>query len=332
MTNLFLLSLIGFISGIFTGFFGVGGGFFLTPTLNILGLQIVYAIGTSFFVLVGNALFGAWRHLRLGNIHLKLGMILGLTSIGGVELGKRFVLYLDRQNLAGTSIRVTYIIILILISFFMLREYLSRTKTTADNQEGKGTQGQEKSSLPMRIVSKIGLSPKITLHESEIGSVSCWVLVAVGVLIGFLSGALGVGGGFISLPLLIYAIGVPVIMAVGTSLIIVFLTSSYGAFAYAITGHVEGITAVVILVGSLLGLQLGGMAAKAGAEMRIKFLFALLLLCVAVSVLLKQVGMTVLGGYLVVSTACALCFIIIWPVSRDYFVKILIRNKPKSHS
>ena len=151
MTNLFLLSLIGFISGIFAGFFGVGGGFFLTPTLNILGLQIVYAIGTSFFVLVGNALFGAWRHLRLGNIHLKLGMILGLTSIGGVELGKRFVLYLERQNLAGTSIRVTYIIILILISFFMLREYLSRTKKWQTIR--KGREHKVKRKAPCRCVS-----------------------------------------------------------------------------------------------------------------------------------------------------------------------------------
>ena len=127
MTNLILLFFIGFISGIFTGFFGVGGGFFLTPALNILGLQIVYAIGTSFFSLVGKALFGAWRHLILGNIHLKLGIILGLSSIVGVEFGKKFVLYLESQNLAGTSIRATYIIILILISFFMLREYISQS-------------------------------------------------------------------------------------------------------------------------------------------------------------------------------------------------------------
>ena len=223
MTNLFLLSLIGFISGTFTVFFGVGGRFFLTPVLNILGLQIIYAIGTGFFALIGKALFVAWRHLRLGNSHLKLGMILGFSSIGGVAFGKRFVLHLERQNLAGTSIRVTYIIILILISFFMLRDYLSWTKKTAINQEGKGTQDQGKSFLPMHIVSKIGLSPKIMLPQSELVSVSCWVLVAVGVLIGFLSGLLGVGGGFIALLFLIYVLGVPAITAVGTSLIIVFL-------------------------------------------------------------------------------------------------------------
>lgn len=182
----------------------------------------------------------------------------------------------------------------------------------------------------MRIISKIGLSPKITIHESEIGSVSCWVLAAAGALIGFLLGVLGIGGGFVSLPLLIYGIGVPVITTVGTSLIIVLLTSSYGAFAYALTGHVEGLTAAVILVGSFLGVQIGATAAKSAAEMRIKVLFALLLFCVGVSVFLKQIGMAVLGGYLVVSTTCALCFIIIWPVSRDHFEKILIRNKPKS--
>lgn len=330
MDNLILLFLIGFISGIFTGFFGVGGGVFLTPVLNILGLQIIYAIGTSFFALIGRALFGAWKHLRLGNIHLQLGMILGLSSIGGVELGRRLVLYLEKQNLAGTSIRVTYIIILLWISFFMLREYFSQTKKPADNQEGKGTHDKENISPPRRIVSKIGLSPKIKLPESELGFVSFWVLAPVGVLIGFLSGLIGVGGGFISLPLLIFVVGVPAIMAVGTSLIVVFFTSSYGAFAYATTGHVDWMTAVIILVGSLLGVQMGVMAAKTAVEMRIRGLFALLLLCVAISVFFKQISMTIVGSYLVVTTASVLGLIILWPVSRDFFVKISSRKKNTS--
>jgi uncharacterized membrane protein YfcA len=327
MDNLIFLFFIGFISGIFTGFFGVGGGFFLTPALNILGLQIVYAIGTGFFALIGKALFGAWRHMRLGNGHLKLGLIVGLSSIGGVEFGKRFVLYLERQNLAGTSIRATYIFILILISFFMLRDYLSRTKKTEGNQKGKGTQDQEKIFLPMRIVSKIGLSPKIMLPQSELVSVSCWVLVAVGVLIGFLSGLLGVGGGFIALPFLIYVLGVPAIMAVGTSLIIVFFTSSYGAFSYAITGHVEWTIAVFILIGSLLGIQLGVAAVKTVAEIRIKVLFALLLFCIAVSVFLKQIELTIVSSYLVVSGALVLCLIILYPIGRDFLARALHRKK-----
>ncbi len=327
MDNLILLFFIGFVSGIFSGFFGVGGGFFLTPVLNILGLQIVTAIGTGFFALLGNALVGAWRHLRLGNGHLKLGIILGLSSIGGVEFGKRFVLYLERQNLAETSIRVTYIIILILISFFMMKEYLSGTKKTADNQKGKGTQDQEKSFLPKRIVSKIGFPPKIMLPQSESVSISCWVIIAAGVLIGFLSGLLGVGGGFIALPFLIYVVGVPAITAVGTSLIIVFFTSSYGAFTYAIAGHVDWTTAVVILTGSIVGIQLGVAAVKTAAEIRIKVLFAILLFYVAISVFFKQIELTIASSYLVVSGALGLCLIILYPIGRDFLARALHRKK-----
>lgn len=141
----------------------------------------------------------------------------------------------------------------------------------------------------MRIVSKIGLSPKIMLPQSESVSISCWITVAAGVLIGFLSGLLEVGGGFIALPFLIYVVGVPAITAVGTSLIIVFFTSSYGAFAYTIAGHVDWTTAIVILAGSILGIQLGVAAVKTAAEIRIKVLFAILLFCVAVSVFFKQI-------------------------------------------
>jgi len=327
MDNLISLFLIGFISGIFTGFFGVGGGFFLTPVLNILGLQIVYAIGTGFFALIGKALFGAWRHLRLGNGHLKLGLIVGLSSIGGVEIGKRFVLYLERLNLAETSIRVAYIVILVLISFFMLRECVYQRKRTAEKSTGREIQEKKKINLLMRWISMIRLSPKVVLPYSELGYVSFWVLVAAGFLVGIFSGILGVGGGFIALPFLIYVVGVPAITAVGTSLIIVFFTSSYGAFAYAITGHVDWTIAVFILIGSLLGIQLGVAAVKTAAEIRIKVLFALLLFCVAVSVFLKQMELTIVGSYLVVSGAIVLCLIILWPVSRHFLAKALLRKK-----
>lgn len=332
MDNLFLLFCVGFIAGIFTGFFGVGGGFFLTPVLNILGLPIVYAIGTCFFTLIGKSLFGAWRHLKHGNVILKLGIILGMSSMGGVEIGKRFVLYLEKHNLAETYIRITYIVILVLMSFLMMSEYHFQRKKSAANQKGESAHIRGKKLYLLHLISKINLSPIITLTQSKSGSISVWVLIVFGVLIGFLSGILGVGGGFISLPILIYLIEIPTILAVGTSLIIVFFTSSYGAFAYAITGYVEWITAVVIFVGSLLGIQMGVIAVKSATEMRIKVLFALLLLSVAVSLFLKHIGMTLLGSFLVVSTACALCLIIIWPVNRYFFAKILSRNKPKSPS
>ena len=327
MADLILLFIVGIISGIFTGFFGVGGGFFLTPVLNILGLQIVIAIGTVFFSVLGNSLLGAWQHLKQGHVVLKLGILLGLSSIGGVEIGKRFVLYLDKLNLAGTSIRAMYITILVLVSLSMLKECVFQRKKTTGGLVEREIHGKKKNNLLMRWISRTGLSPKTTLPHSELGCVSLWVLVAAGLLIGILSGILGVGGGFISLPFLIYVIGLPAIMAVGTSLIVVFFTSSYGAFTYAISGHVDWTTALVILIGSFLGIQLGVVATKTAAEKRIKVLFALLLLCVAVSVFLKQIDSPNVGIYLVVSGSIILCLIIFWPVGRNFLAKGLNRKK-----
>jgi len=205
----------------------------------------------------------------------------------------------------------------------MMKEYLSQTKTIALNQ--KGRQKQEKSILPMRIVSKIELPPMIRLSRSEQISVSFWIFIIAGALIGFLSGLLGIGGGFITLPFLIYVIGAPARKAVGTSLISVFFTSSYGAFAYAISGHVNWMMGIVIFAGSILGIQLGVAAVKTTAEMRIKILFAILLFCVAASVFLKQIELKVAGSYLVLSGATFLGVVILFPLVRNSVVRFLHR-------
>jgi len=318
MTHLIFLFFIGIISGIFTGFFGVGGGFFLTPVLNILGLPIITAIGTVFFALVGNSLLGAAQHLKQRHVTLRLGIFLGVFSIAGVEIGKRIVLHLDKHNLAETSIRIAYIVILILIALSMLKDCFSQRKQKTQQSTENDNVAKKKCAWPIQLVSKITLPPKIYLPYSELGYVSFWVLIAAGFLIGIFSGILGVGGGFISLPFLIYILGAPTIVAVGTSLIIVFFTSCYGAFTYTLTGHVDWTTALVILVGSFLGIHLGVAATKTAAETRIKLLFALLLLCVAASVFLRQLELTSPGKVLVVSGALVLCFTILWPLIHTF--------------
>ena len=314
MINPFLLFLLGFILGTLTGFFGVGGGFLLTPALNILGLQMVYAIGTGFFTLVGNTLFGAMRHHRLGNVDLRLGITMGLSSSAGVELGKRVVLYLERLYLAGPYVRIAYIILLVLISFFMLKEYYHRWRMKQNGEKAERIGQQEGKSLLTRYIYRIRIPPEISLPRSGVHSISIWVIIVSGILIGFLSGFMGLGGGFIGLPVLIYVIGVPTITAVGTSLVVVFITSCYGTAVYALAGRVEWLEALIILAASLIGVQLGVYATKYVTGMKIKILFALLLFVVAISVFLKQINMVTISSYLVVSSACVLCLTILLPL------------------
>ena len=327
MINPFLLLLLGFTVGILTGFFGVGGAFLLTPAMNILGMQMVHAIGTVFFILVANTLFGAVKHHRLGNIDLRLGIIIGIFSAAGVELGKRFVLYLDKLNLSGTYVRGAYIILLVLICFFMMRDYYLYLKRKLTGQEDETVKMQRKSTL-IRQIHEIRLPPKISLFHGEVDSISIWVLIAFGILVGFLSGFMGIGGGSVSLPILIYVIGVPAVRAVGTALVIVFLTSCYGTATYATAGSVEWIVALIILAGSLIGVQMGVYATKYVTGMRIKILFALLLLFVAISVFLKQINMVTISRYLVLSSACALCLVILLPLGKN----LLARRSPQGKS
>ena len=316
MINPLVLFLLGFILGILTGFFGVGGGFLVTPVLNIFGLHMVYAIGTGFFTLVGKTLFGALRHRELGNVDLKLGTILGLCSIGGVELGKRLVLHLEKLNLVGTYVRMAYIILLASIAIWMLREYYHYWKRRRYEEPGENMESRESTDTVARHLYRIELPPSISLPRSGVAAVSIWVVVFSGLLIGFLSGFMGIGGGLIALPLLIYVIGVPTIIAVGTSLVIVFLTSCYGTAVYALTGNVQWMAGFIILAGSLIGVQCGVYATEYVTGMKIKILFALLLVVVAASVFLKQINMVTTSAYLVVCSACALSLAILLPLRK----------------
>jgi uncharacterized membrane protein YfcA len=311
-----VLFLLGFIIGVLTGFFGVGGGFLVTPALNIFGLHMVHAIGTGFFVIVGNTLIGAVRHWGLGNVDLKLGIILGLCSVGGVEFGKRLVFHLEKLHLIGTYVRVTYIILLALISMWMFMEYYHQWKRRRYEGPGENIESREDTDAVARHIYRIELPPSISLPRSEVAGVSIWVIVVSGLLIGFLSGFMGIGGGLIGLPLLIYVIGVPTIIAVGTSLVTVFLTSCYGTAVYSLAGNVQWTAGLIILAGAIIGVHCGVYATEYVTGMKIKILFALLVFVVATSVFLKQINMLTTSMYLVVGSACALSLVILLPLRK----------------
>jgi uncharacterized membrane protein YfcA len=312
-----VLLLLGFLLGTLTGFFGVGGGWLLTPALNILGLPMISAIGTGFLTLTGNALYATIRHHRLGNVDVKLGIIMGIFSCAGVEVGKSLVFHLERANLAGTYVRVAYMVLMLVISLSMLRESFCYWKTDREEVNGGKPAEQARSSGLTHHMYRIGLPPRISLPRSGVNSISLWVIIASGVLTGFLSGFMGIGGGLLGLPILIYVIGVPTISAVGTSLVLVLIISCYGTGVFALGGYVELIPALILLAGSLVGVQLGVYATKYVTGMKIRVLFALMVLAVAVSVFLKQMDMATISSYLVMISACALCLVILLPLGKN---------------
>jgi uncharacterized membrane protein YfcA len=321
--NLIIFFPLGFIFGILTGFLGIGGGFFMTPALNILGFQMVYAIGTSFCAIAGKTFIGAIRHYGLGNVDLKLGIILGVFSILGVDLGKKFVFHLERLDLAGTYVRFAYILTLLLISISMLKEYFQYKNSIQKKTNIEiDLIGEVKSPL-VNYISRIKIPPTISLPHSGLGALSIWIILFFGMLIGFLSGFMGIGGGFIGLPVLIYGMGVPTIIAIGTSLVNVFITSLYGTFIYAMEGKVEWISVLILLAGSVVGIQVGVYATKYVTAVKIRMLFALFLLLIAISILLKQIQMVALSSHVMVGSAFLLSFKILSPLIKNLFQKIL---------
>jgi uncharacterized membrane protein YfcA len=298
---------MGFIAGFLSGLLGVGGGWLVTPALNFLGFPMAQAIGTGIAQILGTSLFGVIRHYRNGHADLKLGTIVGLAMISSVEIGKQLLQVFARQGNADIVIHSLYVILLGSLGSFMMTESLGAGKRAAKHKR-QGTSEQKHAPLEL---TKIGAKTFIPSAERPIS----WLfLLLVGMLTGFLSGLLGVGGGFILVPIFIYVIRINTIAAVATSLVCVFFSSCYGTVSFAASQLVDFKTAGVLLAGSIGGSYFGVWAAKFAEEQRIKVLFSLLLIVSAASMILAALGYEQLGKIVVFSMASGTTIIMIFGV------------------
>ncbi len=287
--NLLLLLVIGFCVGVIAGFFGEGGGWFVTPALNIFGFPMAFAIGTCLANIFGQSLGATRKHQKMGNIDWKLGFISVSISIIGFEAGSQTVLALEKSGDAGIIIRWCYVLFLSGLSCFMFYDYFVLQKRQL--QEVKSENAGEKDCCRSRIAEKlyqIKLSPMISFPISQIEAVSLWIIIIIFLFTGFISGLLGIGGGFIIMPTLVYLIGLPTIIAVGTTLITVLFSSAFGCFVYAINGKVEVIAAIALLFGASIGAQIGATAVKYIKGYGIRLLFAIMIMFAAMSVITEQ--------------------------------------------
>jgi len=303
--NVLILLAIGFAVGVLGGFFGVGGAWVVTPALNIFGFPMAYAIGTDLAHIFGKSIVATKKHGKMGNVDVKLGLYSIVGSVIGVEIGARNVMWLTGKGMAGPVIRYAYMVLLFGLGIFMLYDYFTKDKKqsaqeTADMGGGPGTPSKSKWNLP----------PMITFPTSGV-TVSLWTVLGVFFLTGWLSGFLGVGGGFIRMPALIYLIGCPTAIAIGTDLFSVVFTGAYGCFTYAIKGRVEIFAALIMLVGAAVGAQIGVTAVKYIHGYGIRLLFAIMIIMAGCSVALKQFNMTTLAGFCVMGAALSMCAVII---------------------
>ncbi len=304
-----LLLAIGFCVGVLAGFFGIGGGFIVTPALNIFGFPMAYAIGTDLSQIMGNSIVATFKHRKLGNVDLRLGILMVIGTALGVEAGKEVVIYLEEIGAVGSVVRIIYIFLLGGTGAYMLFDYWKFKREEETGREKKVVTERVGSRLS-EMVHRINLPPRVSLPTSRIASISIWAILLVGFVTGFLAGFLGVGGGFIRMPAMIYALGVPTTIAIGTDLFEIIFSSAIGAFLYATEGRVEIVAAAVMVCGSAIGAQIGALGTRYVRGMKIRFYFALTILLAAVSVVMKQLAvsfsipaLSTYAGYLILGVA-----------------------------
>ena len=270
------LAIVGFLIGILGGFFGVGGSFIAGPALRAMGVDWNFAVGTDLAHIVGKSVVAAKRHRALGNVDLKLGLIMALGTIGGAEGGAQLIQMLKRAGNVNLVVSIVSIVIYFSISAFMLWEGL-RTLQTQSKRTAAGRKALKKDESAFQHIAhaihRLRLPPMISLPVSGVKEISLWVILAVAFIGGLFSGFLGGGAGYIRMPSMVYVLGIPTHLAVGTDLFEIIISASYGTFSHAIKGNVDILIALVMNTGAAVGAQIGAISTQyfAGPKIRLAF-------------------------------------------------------------
>jgi uncharacterized membrane protein YfcA len=285
------LIILGIGVGVIGGFFGMGGAWMVTPGLNILGFPMAFAIGTDIAHMAGKSLISTMRHGKFGNVDYKLGFIMLFGTIAGFEIGAQMIMWLERIGSVDMVVRWLYIILLAFICYMVFADVAKRKQ----KEREAAAAGKELDKLATglewhKTFHKIKIPPMIHLNVAGIYC-SAWLPIAVSFLTGWLAGILGIGGGLIRMPSLIYIVGCPTHVAVGTDLFEVMISGLYGAGTYTYKGRTELVAALIMLVGAAIGAQVGTVATKYIKGYGIRIAFGVAVIGCALSVLLKLVPM-----------------------------------------
>lgn len=273
------LVLVGFVIGIMGGFFGVGGSFIAGPALRLVGLDWNFAVGTDLAHIVGKSVVAVRQHRAFGNVDLKLGLIMAIGTIVGAEVGAQLIQIFKRAGNVNLVVSVVSIVVYLSISAFMLwesRKTLISQKNRLPQGKVKGVNSKEDHSAfgPVtRAIQRLKIWPVVSLPASGIKEISLWLILSVAFVGGFFSGFLGGGAGYIRMPSMVYVLGIPTHLAVGTDLFEIIISASYGTFTHAVKGNVDILIALVMHTGAAIGAQIGAIATQyfAGPKIRLAF-------------------------------------------------------------
>lgn len=281
---------LGLVVGFLVGLFGVGGGFLMTPMPNILfGIPYNVAVGSGLAQILGTSTSGAIRHRSLGNVDYKLTFLTVLGLVPGVEVGARIIerlKFATSVNLWGKTIPaldlfvpLAYIVLLFTIGTLIFRE--------SRRARRRPSPGEKVHSPLSRWARNFHLPPLISLPRSQVESISIWIILLVGFFTGLVAGSLGVGGGFVMMPALIYLVGVPTTVAIGTSLLQIVFTTCYGTLTHALKGNVDILLVIAVLLGGSVGAQFGATLTRRLRGANIRYAFSLLAWLVTIMLIFK---------------------------------------------
>ena len=280
--NAFLLLGIGGIVGVLSGMFGVGGGFLITPLLFFAGIPPVVAVATSANQIVASSISGVITHFQRRTVDLRMGLVLLAGGLVGAALGVQVFTALQRIGQVDLLVRLCYVLFLGVIGAMMFVESLNAiraAKRAGGRPPVKRRQHYWVHGLPLKMRFRVsGLY------------ISALLPLLVGALVGVLSAIMGVGGGFIMVPAMIYLLGMPTKVVVGTSLFQIIFVTAFTTLMHATSTHsVDMVLALLLIFGGVIGAQLG---ARVGVWMKaeqLRILLAILVLAVCAKVGLELV-------------------------------------------
>ena len=272
--------------GLLSGLFGVGGGFLMTPLLMMIGIPPTIAAATDANQIVAASASGTISHWRLGNVDFKMGLYLLIGGFAGGAAGVQVIKILRASGGADFLIKMTYVIMLGLVGSFMFVESLNAmhktkkaTATAAPAAAPKKKKGGFFAALPMQ-----------TYFEKSGVTHSALVPLFLGTFVGVLAAIMGVGGGFLMVPVMIYMLRMPMHVVVGTSLFQILFTCIEVTYLQAYSNHtVDFILAIILLVGSVFGAQIGTVLGRKLHGDQLKILLSIIVLAVTVKIVLELV-------------------------------------------
>ncbi|HIJ89974.1 MAG: sulfite exporter TauE/SafE family protein [Desulfobulbaceae bacterium] len=272
--------------GLLSGLFGVGGGFLMTPLLMMIGIPPTIAAATDANQIVAASASGTISHWRLGNVDFKMGFYLLIGGFAGGATGVQVIKILRATGGADFMIKMTYVIMLGLVGSFMFVESLNAMRKTkkvptaaAPAAAAKVKKGGFFTALPLQIY-----------FEKSGVTHSALVPLFLGTFVGVLAAIMGVGGGFLMVPVMIYMLRMPMHVVVGTSLFQILFTCIEVTYLQAYSNHtVDFMLALLLLVGSVFGAQIGTVLGRKLHGDQLKILLSLIVLAVTVKIILELV-------------------------------------------